>query len=84
MAGIRVSFMRNGRSRNSTEEEILDNNLMKKAIQMLGHILSGSCRLAPKLLKAAAVGTGNVMTKGAAILTVRMYSHVWYFTALLH
>jgi hypothetical protein len=43
VAGINVSFLRNGRSRNSNEEEI-QGNLIKKAIKMFGHILSGFCR----------------------------------------
>jgi hypothetical protein len=44
---------------------------------MLGHILSGFCRLAPKLIKAVAVGIVNVMTRD--LLIVRMKFHVWYF-----
>jgi hypothetical protein len=61
VAGINVSFLRNGRSRNSNEEEV-HGNLIKKATKILGHILSGFCRLAPKLIKAVAVGIVNVMT----------------------
>jgi hypothetical protein len=37
----------------------------KKGNKMLGHILSGFCRLAPKLIKAVAVGIVNVMTTEA-------------------
>ena len=61
MAGVNVSFLRNGRSRNSNEEGI-HGNLIKRAINMLGDILSGFCRLAPKLIKAVAVGIVNFMT----------------------
>jgi hypothetical protein len=64
MAGIDVSLLRNGRPRNSNEEEI-HGNLIKREIKMLGHILSGFCRLEPKLIKVVAVGTVNVMAKEA-------------------
>jgi hypothetical protein len=64
VAGTDVSLLRNGRPRNSNDEEI-HGNLIKRAIKMLGHILTGFCRLAPKLIKVVAVSTVNVMTTEA-------------------
>lgn len=46
-------------------EEEIHGNLIKEALKMLGHVLSGFCRLAPKLIKAVAVGIVNVMTTEA-------------------
>lgn len=48
--------------KNNSNDEEIHGNFIKKAIKMLGRILSGFCRLAPKLIEAVAVGMINVTT----------------------